>query len=193
MMISRRTALVAAMAGFAAPACSFYRDPPPVVIGGSAVAKDQSIMAALRASSEHRRFTAALEASGLDSELAGIGPFTVFAPVDAAFDMLRPKVAKAQIESDPGILKQVLLGHIVPARITTEDLLDAFPQLNGKTKIFALNKQIIRAQGDPSAPRLLDLRKRVVKVITQDAIASNGIIHVTDGVLLPDADTLVSP
>ena len=150
-------------------------------------------MAALRASSDHQRFAAALEASGLDVQLDGIGPFTVFAPVDRAFELLRPKVAKAQIESDPGILKQVLLGHIVPARVTTEDLLDAFPQLNGKTKVFALNKQIIRAQGDPNAPRLLDLRKRIIKVTTQDAIAANGIIHVTDGILLPDADTLISP
>lgn len=150
-------------------------------------------MTALRASSDHKRLVEALVSSGLENELDGIGPLTVFAPTDQAIETMRPKTAKAQIESDPGILKQVLLGHVVQARVTTEDLLDAFPQLNGKTKVFSMNKQIIRAQGDPSSPRLIDLRKRTVNILENDAIASNGIIHVIDGVLLPEQDVLISP
>jgi uncharacterized surface protein with fasciclin (FAS1) repeats len=173
--------------------CSFYRDPPPVVIGGAPVAKDQPVMAALRASSDHRRFVAALEATGLDAELDGLGPLTVFAPNDAAFEGLRPKTAKALIETDVGALKQVLLGHIVQARLTTEDLLTAFPQLNGKTKVFAINKEVILAQGDAQAPRLIDQRKRTVNVVLADGIAANGILHVTDGVLLPKGEKLISP
>ncbi len=150
-------------------------------------------MAALRASSEHRRFVTALEATGLDAELDGLGPLTVFAPNDAAFDKLRPKSAKAMIEDDLGALKQVLSGHIVRARLTTEDLLTVFPQLNGKTKVFAINKEVIVAQGNANSPRLIDLRKRTVDVLQSDAIASNGIIHVIDGMLLPQTDKLVSP
>ena len=193
MTLSRRTSLSMLFGAISLAGCSFYREPPPVVIGGAPVAKDQSVMTALRASSEHRRFVAALESSGLAAELDGLGPLTVFAPNDTAFEGLRPKSAKALIESDAGALKQVLSNQIVRARLTTEDLLDAFPQLNGKTKVFAINKEVIRAQGDAQSPRLLDLRKRVVNVLQADAIASNGIIHVTDSLLLPRDDKLVSP
>lgn len=192
-MISRRLVTAGLAGAVLAPGCQFYSDLPPVVIGGVPVSKDKPIMDALRASSDHARLVAALDASGLASDLAGPGPFTFFAPNDAAFEMMRPKSAKAQIESEPGILKQVLLGHIVEARLTTEDLLTAFPQLNGKTKVFARNKQVIRMTGDASAPRLLDLRKRLVNVVVSDAIASNGIIHVTDALLLPEAKVLGSP
>jgi len=177
MTVSRRTALLGIGGALSLAGCSFYREPPPVVIGGSPVAKDKTILAGLRASSEHRRLVSALETTGLDAELDGIGPLTVFAPTDAAFDGLRPKAAKAKIEQDADYLREVLSGQIVRARLTTEDLLTVFPQLNGKTKVFAVNKQIIQAQGEPKSPRLIDLQS--------DAIASNGIIHVTDGLLLP--------
>jgi len=193
MIISRRTVGMLVASALVFTACSFYREPPAVVIGGAPVAKDRTVMAALRASEDHKRFVSAIVSSGLDTELDGIGPLTVFAPTDRAFETMRPKTAKAQIENDVDSLKQVLLGHIVQARVTTEDLLDAFPQLNGKTKVFAMNNQIIRAQGDPSAPRLIDLRKRTMNVMENDAIASNGIIHVIDGILLPEQDAIVSP
>jgi len=193
MTVSRRTSLAMICGATAVAGCSFYREPPPVVIGGAAVAKDQPVMAALRASADHRRFVAALEATGLDAELDGLGPLTVFAPNDASFDGLRPKSAKSLIESDDVALKQVLSGHIVRARVTTEDLLDVFPQLNGKTKVFAINSEVIQAQGEPSAPRLIDQRKRTVNVVVSDAIASNGILHVTDGMLLPRDEKLITP
>lgn len=193
MTVSRRTSLSILCGALAVGGCSFYRDPPPVVIGGSAVAKDQPIMAALRASADHRRFVAALEATGLDAELNGLGPLTVFAPNDSAFETLRPKSAKALIEDDLGALKQVMSGHIVRARLTTEDLLSVFPQLNGKTKVFAINKEVIVAQGEPQSPRLIDLRKRTVNVVLADGIAANGILHVTDGLLLPRDEKLVRP
>ncbi len=185
MNVSRRTALYSLCGCIALAGCSFYRERPPVVIGGSPVAKDQSIMVGLRASSEHRRLVAALEATGLDAELDGIGPLTVFAPTDAAFDALMPESAKTQIEQDQDYLKEVLSGQIVRARLTTRDLRNVFPQLNGKTKVFALNKQVIQAEGVPKSPRLVDLRGRTVSVVQRDAIAKNGIIHVTDGLLLP--------
>ncbi len=193
MSLTRRTALVSMVSSSFLSGCSFYREPPPVVVGGVMVAKDKPIMTALRASSEHRRFVAALEESGLAAELEGIGPFTVFAPTDDAFDGLRPKSALEQMASETGILKQVMLGHIIPARLPTHDLLFAFPQLNGKTKVFALNKQVVTVEGLVKSPRLVDMRQRKAVVIRRDALAANGIIHVVDNVLLPEEEALVSP
>ncbi len=193
MTLTRRTALSSLIGGFALAGCSFYREPPPVVVGGAAVAKDKPIMAALRASSEHRQLVAALESSGLAADLEGIGPFTVFAPTDTAFERLLPQTAKEQIASDAGLLKQALLGHVVPARLTTEDLLFAFPQLNGKTKVFALNKQVIIVEGEIRSPVLVDMREREAVITRRDALAANGIIHVVDNVLLPEGEASTSP
>jgi len=193
MTLKRRTVFSSLIGAFVLSGCSFYREPPPVVIGGNPVAKDQPIMAALRASSEHQRFVAALEAAGLDAELEGIGPFTVFAPTDSAFDGLMPQVDKEQIANDPGLMKQVLLGHIVPARLKSEGLRFAFPQLNGKTKVFALNKQVITVAGEIKDPFLIDMRERTAAVTRRDAIAANGIVHVLDNVLLPEGEASTSP
>jgi len=188
MTHSRRWALLL-LGALALPAlggCAFYSDPPPVVIGGNAVAKDRSAMEALRASSDHRRFVEALDASGVAEKVAGVGPITVFAPTDAAFAALRPKRDAARLANDPEFLEQVLLGHMIRATLTREDFIEDFPQLNGKTKVFALNGQVVQFEGDPNAPRLVDLRRRVTTVTVADAIASNGIIHVVDNLLLPE-------
>lgn len=193
MTLTRRMAFSSVIGGLILSGCRFYRDPPPVVIGGNPVAKDKPIMAALRASTEHQRFVAALEASGLDADLEGIGPFTVFAPTDSAFEGLQPKVDREQLANDAGLLKQALLGHIVPARLMTDDLLFAFPQLNGKTKVFALNKQVIIVEGEIRNPVLVDMRERTSAVTRRDAIAANGIVHVVDNVLLPEGEAAASP
>ena len=193
MTLTRRMAFSSLIGAIILSGCRFYRDPPPVVIGGNAVSPDEPIMAALRASSEHQRFVAALEASGLDVELEGIGPFTVFAPTDSAFDGLLPQAEKEQIASDPDLMKEVLLGHIVPARLKSEGLKFAFPQLNGKTKVFALNKQVIVVEGEIKSPHLVDMRDRRVDVTDRDAIAANGIIHVVENLLLPESEAEDSP
>lgn len=187
MNYSRRGAL-ALMGASMTPvlgACSLYREPPPVVIGGVPVSKDRSAMDALRASSDHTRLVAALDASGVAEDVAGIGPLTVFAPTDAAFAALRPKRDAGRIADDAEFLEKVLRGHLVRASLTSEDFLNAFPQLGGRTKVFALNGEVVQIEGEPEAPRLIDLRRRVVNVTLKDAIASNGIIHVVDNLLLP--------
>ena len=187
MTLKRRIGLSSLIGAFILSGCSFYRDPPPVVIGGAAVALDQPIMAALRASSEHQRFVAALEASGLDAELEGIGPFTVFAPIDSAFDSLE---VQQEIGRDPETVKQVLLGHIVPARLKSDGLKFAFPQLGGETKVFSLNKQVIAIEGEIKNPLIVDMRGRTAGVMQRDALAANGILHAVDAVLLPEVSSV---
>lgn len=191
--ISMTRRSMAAGLGALLAGCKFYSDPPPVVVGGTPVSASEPIMAALRASSEHRRFTEALESTGLDMLLEGIGPFTVFAPTDAAFDFLRPKSAASQLREDAGILKIAMATHIVPARLTSEDIIEALPQLSGKTKVYAVNNEVISLLGDEDSLRLLDMRRRVAKIVKADAIARNGILHVIDSVLLPREEALVSP
>lgn len=189
--LTRRTAMGGLAAGLAG--CKLYSDVPPVVLGGTPVAPDATIMAALRASSEHRRLVAALDATNLDDRLESAGPFTLFAPTDEAFEWLRPKRTAKLISEDQSALRQTLLNHIVPARLDSEELLAAIPKMNGKTKVFALNNEVVRISGERDALKLFDMRKRSMKIVTADAIASNGYIHAIDGVLLPRDDAFVSP
>ena len=193
MIRSRRWILGAALAATGLAGCRLYSDPEPVVIGGAAVSPEASVMTALRNSSRHRRFVAALERAGVAEILErGDAFYTVFAPSDDAYEMIRPKAAIPQLE-EPDFLKQTLRGHIVAARLTREDIELALPQLNGRTKIIALNNQVLRITGGDEALRILDTRNRSARITVMDAVAQNGIVHVIDGLMLPGAETVASP
>ena len=117
---------------------------------------------------------AAIQAAGLVDTLKGSGPFTVFAPTDEAFaklpegtvdDLLKPENKEK--------LQQILTYHVVPGKVTAEDVvtLSSAKTVNGKD--FKISKS-----GD-------DLMIDNAKVIKTDIMASNGVIHVIDQVIMP--------
>ncbi len=117
---------------------------------------------------------AAIQAAGLVDTLKGSGPFTVFAPTDEAFaklpegtvdDLLKPENKEK--------LQQILTYHVVPGKVTAEDAvtLSSAKTVNGKD--FTITKS-----GD-------DLMIDNAKVIKTDIMASNGVIHVIDQVIMP--------
>ncbi|HMA21347.1 MAG TPA: fasciclin domain-containing protein [Gemmatimonadaceae bacterium] len=117
---------------------------------------------------------AAVKAANLVETLQGPGPFTVFAPTDAAFAKL-PKSAFEALLADTEKLKAVLTYHVVPGRILSSDIIkmgEATPEtVNG-------------------APVHVTLRDGSVfvdeaKVVSADILASNGVIHVIDAVIVP--------
>jgi transforming growth factor-beta-induced protein len=127
---------------------------------------------------EDGRFTtlvAALEAAGLAETLSGEGPFTVFAPVDEAFAALPEGTVESLLEDPQGALTDVLLYHVVDGRVMAEDVvgLTAAPTLQGQEIAIAVD-------GDGQV-----LLNDTVQVIITDVEASNGVIHVIDGVLIP--------
>jgi uncharacterized surface protein with fasciclin (FAS1) repeats len=127
---------------------------------------------------EDGRFTtlvAALEAAGLVETLSGEGPFTVFAPVDEAFAALPEGTVESLLEDPEGALTDVLLYHVVDGEVMAEDVvgLTAAPTLLGQDITVAVD-------GDGQV-----LLNGTVQVILTDVQASNGVIHVIDGVLIP--------
>ncbi len=162
---------------------------PPVVIGGNAVSPTEPIMTALRRSSEHTRLVAALMSTGLDKRLEGIGPLTIFAPTDAALQNLRPKTEAARLGGDQAYVKYVLEGHIVPAEVSTKDIRAGIPQIGKLTKVFPLNSAVISLRQKDGVLRIFDTRGRFGRIGASDAIASNGLIHVIDDVVLPPEET----
>ena len=122
------------------------------------------------------RFTtlvAAVQAAGLVDTLAGEGPFTVFAPTDDAFAAL-PAGTVAGLLNDIPALTKVLLYHVVSGTVMTADVVN----LTSATTLVGSDIAISVKDGEVYLNGTL-------KVIITDIEASNGVIHVIDGVLLP--------
>jgi len=119
-----------------------------------------------------------LQSAGLVDTLKGPGPFTVFAPTDAAFAKV-PKATLDALAADPAKLKAVLLYHVVAGSVPAADVvkLTSAKTVNGASVS-------IKVQG--STVMVND-----ANVVTPDVMASNGIIHVIDTVLLPPAPAAV--
>ena len=117
---------------------------------------------------------AALQAAGLVDTLKGKGPFTVFAPTDEAFAKL-PAGALDALLKDPQALKNVLLFHVVSGSVLAKDVVTL-------TEATTLNGQKVSI--NTASGVVLNGSSNVVKT---DILASNGVIHVIDTVLLPPA------
>ena len=124
------------------------------------------------AAGQFNTLLAAAKAAGLAETLAGDGPFTVFAPTDAAFDKL-PDGTVEHLLKNPEQLKQILLLHVVPGKQTAANVV----------KASALNT----AYGQPIYVKTANNSVTVdgAKVTATDVYASNGVIHVIDEVILP--------
>ncbi len=126
---------------------------------------------------EDGRFTtlvAALEAAGLAETLAGEGKFTVFAPTDDAFAALPEGTVATLLEDPEGALTDILLYHVAEGTVPAETVvtLDSATTLQGEDVNIAVEDGSV-------------ILNDSVQVIITDIAASNGIIHVIDGVLLP--------
>ena len=115
-----------------------------------------------------------VQEAGLADELSGAGPLTVFAPTDEAFAAV-PEETLAELQADPEALRRVLLYHVVEGGVTSEQVvgLDSAPTLAGPDIGF-------RMEGD-------SVFANDAQITQVDVLASNGVIHVVDSVLLPPA------
>ncbi|MBV6655384.1 MAG: fasciclin domain-containing protein [Mameliella sp.] len=143
-------------------------------------APDQTIVEiAIAANTNPGEFTqleAAVVRADLAGTLSGEGPFTVFAPTDDAFNALFDALDTDVNSIDIDLLKDVLLYHVIPARVFSTDLANGTANtLNGSVGIDVDNLQIIDSTTEPAnlIPGLLNIQ------------GSNGVIHAIDKVLLP--------
>lgn len=114
----------------------------------------------------------AVEAAGLVETLSGEGPFTVFAPTDAAFEAL-PEGALDDLLADTDALGAVLTYHVVGEELMAADVVEA-------TELTTVNGAALPVMVDGETVMVGD-----ATVVTTDIEASNGVIHVIDAVLLP--------
>ncbi|MEZ4657199.1 MAG: fasciclin domain-containing protein [Caldilineaceae bacterium] len=131
-----------------------------------------NIVAVAEADGNFTILLAALAATGLDETLMGEGPFTVFAPTDAAFAAL-PEGTLDALLADPDALTNVLLYHVAPGAVMSSDLTDG--------------QSVGTVQGSPVTIGVSGGAYTVndANIIAADVAASNGVIHAIDAVLLP--------
>lgn len=153
--------------------------PGGVMVDGVAMTADKDIVDNVMGAKSVSTLVAAVKQAGLVETLKGAGPFTVFAPTNAAFDKL-PKAAVAAL-MDPASkekLKGVLTYHVIPGRLVAADLKDGqeLTTVNGeKLHISVKDGKVMVSNGKDAA----------ATVQIADVISSNGVTHVIDGVVLP--------
>jgi len=132
------------------------------------------------AAGDFTTLAAALEASGLVETLKGEGPFTVFAPTDAAFAKLPAGTVETLLKDPKGDLTQILTYHVVPGKVLAADVV----KLDGQ-KVTTVQGGDLTVGVDGDKVSLTDAAGNTVNVTATDIEASNGVIHVIDGVLMP--------
>lgn len=128
-------------------------------------------------SGDFTTLTAALDAAGLAETLNGPGPFTVFAPTDSAFARLPAGTVEGLLADTPQ-LTSVLTYHVVSGKVMAADIVKANgaqpATVNGQQVDVVVRDGMVYVNG--------------AKVVTADIVASNGVIHVVDAVLLPQPE-----
>jgi uncharacterized surface protein with fasciclin (FAS1) repeats len=157
-----------------------------VEVGGAAMYASRGIMENAAASKDLTSFVAALTAAGLAETLEQPGPFTVFAPVNRAFEKLPAAAAGAlSASADGAALKPVLAYHVLAGRYSAADLLAAIGEGGGKAGLVTLEGEELTVRHDGRRFEIIDARGRKATVTLSDVVQKNGVIHVIDAVLLP--------
>lgn len=132
------------------------------------------------AAGDFKTLATALTAAGLVETLKGTGPFTVFAPTDAAFEKLPAGTVETLLKDPTGPLAEILKYHVVAGKVMAADVV----KMNGqKVKTVQGAELTVEVTGDKVA--LVDAAGDRVNVTKTDITASNGVIHVIDAVLMP--------
>ena len=159
------------------------------VLPAAATAKSSTegnLVAAAMKSKEHETLVAAVKAAGLVDTLASGGPFTVFAPTDAAFANLPAGTVDTLLQpANRDQLRAVLTYHVVPGKVTSAELVELIGKGAGKATLTTVQGGTLTASLSGSSVLITDAAGGVAKVTAVDLIQSNGVIHVTDAVSLP--------
>ena len=183
------TAVAAAALVFAAVAATptlAQMKEQTVTVGGAPMYPSKNIIQNAVNSKDHTTLVAAVKAAGLVETLSGKGPFTVFAPTNAAFAKLPAgtvdSLLKPQMKEK---LVAVLTYHVLPGRLTVKDLWEASNKGGGKAKFKTVEGEELTVEFKAQTLTIRDSKGHASKVTIQNVLQSNGVIHVIDNVLMP--------
>jgi uncharacterized surface protein with fasciclin (FAS1) repeats len=150
-----------------------------VMVGGAAMYPSKNIVQNAINSKDHSTLVAAVKAAGLVDTLEGKGPFTVFAPTNAAFNKLPSGTVDSLVKPEnKAKLTKILADHVVPGKLEASDLTDG-----KKLKTVEGEDLTVKRSGDTVI--IVDTKGDSSTVTIANVNQSNGVIHVVDTVLMP--------
>ena len=158
-----------------------------VMVGGAAMYPTKTIVENAAASPIHTTLVAAVTAAGLAPTLSGPGPFTVFAPTNAAFAKLPAGTVETLVmPANKATLTKILTYHVVAGRVSAADLMAQIRAGGGRAALTTVEGGVLTASLRGNAVILTDEKGGVATVTQADVFQSNGVIHVTDTVSMPN-------
>jgi len=157
-----------------------------VIVGGAPMYASKDIIDNAVNSKDHTTLVAAVKAASLVETLKGKGPFTVFAPVNAAFAALPAGTVDTLLKPEnKAQLRKVLTYHVVMGKLDSGALMKAIDAGSGKAMLTAVSGGMLTATKSGDTIMVADESGGTAKVTIADVVQSNGVIHVVDKVLLP--------
>lgn len=160
---------------------SSHQDP---MVGGAAMYANKNIVQNAVNSKDHTTLVALVKQAGLVQTLEGAGPFTVFAPTNAAFAKL-PKATVDEVTSNKALLTKVLTYHVVAGKLSSADIEQQIKDGNGSAKLKTVEGGYLTASMDGSNIVLTDDHGDKAWITVADVDQSNGVIHVINTVMVP--------
>ncbi|MEY4541741.1 MAG: hypothetical protein RLZZ306_3498 [Bacteroidota bacterium] len=157
-----------------------------VMVGGAAMLPSKNIVENAVNSKDHTTLVAAVKAAGLVETLSSAGPFTVFAPTNAAFNKLPKGTVETLVKPEnKGTLTTILTYHVVAGKMSAADVVSAIKAGNGKAMLKTVQGGTLTASLKGKNVIITDEKGGMSKVTIADVNQSNGVIHVVDTVLMP--------
>lgn len=157
-----------------------------VMVGGAPMYPSKNIVENAVDSKDHTTLVAAVKAAGLVETLQSTGPFTVFAPTNAAFDKLPKGTVETLLKPENlKMLQTILTYHVVAGKMDAADIVKAIKMGNSKAILKTLSGGTLTAWMKDSKLYITDEKAGMSQITIADVNQSNGVIHVIDSVVLP--------
>ena len=183
MQIKQKISMLVAALAFSAVTAPVFAQ---VMVGGAPMLATKDIIDNAVNSKDHTTLVAAVKAAGLVETLKGTGPFTVFAPTNAAFAALPAGTVDTLLKPEnKAMLTGILTYHVVGGKMDAAALSKAIADGKGKAMIKTVASGTLTATKSSTGITVTDEKGGSAKVTIADVYQSNGVIHVVDKVLLP--------
>jgi uncharacterized surface protein with fasciclin (FAS1) repeats len=156
------------------------------MVGGAAMYPSKTIVQNAVNSKDHTTLVAAVKAAGLVPTLESAGPFTVFAPTNEAFNKLPAGTVETLLKPEnKDKLAGILTYHVVPGRLTTQDLRQKIKDGDGKAELKTVEGEPLTVMEKDGKFWLKDAKGDIAEITISNVMQSNGIIQVINAVMLP--------
>ena len=156
------------------------------MVGGAAMYPTRTIVENAVNSKDHTTLVAAVKAAGLVETLSGKGPFTVFAPTNAAFAKLPAGTVENLVKPDnKSTLTNILTYHVVAGRYTAGQIASMAAMHHGTATLKTVEGENLRLVRNGNSWMVVDAKGGKARITIPNVMQSNGVIHVVDAVLMP--------